>query len=271
MILKDFFIDIFHSCYDMEWYREIRQKSWGAALRYLVGFHLLIVGIALVVFVPMAMNARQEMTTYLQKKIPDQTSVSIHNGQLTTTGLTIPYNVGVDEFPVIFDTSKTGLQPPDTLGTNGGIFFGRDAAFVERNNVEWRTYALKTFHDFSLTKEQVLGWLQKHSVSLLVGVVIAFFFLYFFSLLSMAAIYVIVVSLFVFLLSKLWKTTLQYHQWIAMGFHVITLPTIITMLASVFNVNIPFAFTFIYFMFTAAIIADERAKPVGKSEDGTES
>jgi len=54
---------------------------------------------------------------------------------------------------------------------------------------------------------------------------------------------------------------LTYSQWLAVGLHAVTLPTLIDYVFGLFSLQVPFASTVVFLMFMLAVAMDERSRP----------
>src|SRR5262245_22117307 len=78
------------SCYDLDFYRQVRTGTFGSAVRYAFGFHLALTLVIASFFVPLAVGAKARLTDYLHKTLPENGSVTLQGGHLSTT-LSVPY------------------------------------------------------------------------------------------------------------------------------------------------------------------------------------
>lgn len=258
--LGRFLRTVFRSCYDMELYRDIRVRPWPPAFRYFVAFNLLVVVLTLFDLTPTTFMALGRVKKYVADKVPDGASLSIKAGVLETD-LPTPYNFGDDRTPLIIDTSLSGMEARPPISGEQGVVFGRDTVYIKRSENDRQAMALKELPDIVLSKASVLAWIERNGGWLAAGVVVTFAVVYFLVSLASGAIFVLLASLLASFFGALWKVRLDFNQWLAVGFHAVTLPTLINALFDEFGMTVPLVFTFLFFMVIVAVIADERAAP----------
>jgi len=248
------------SCYDMELYRTVRVRPWPQALRYFVVFNVLVVVLTLFDLAPTTFIALGHVKKYIAEKIPAGATLSVRSGILETN-LPMPYDLGDAKTPLVIDTTVIGLDAWPDIAGDQGIVFGRDAVYIKKSADNRQVMAMKEIPDVSASKDLVLGWLDRNGVWLAAGAVIAFTLIYFLVSLASGIFFVILASLLAALFGALWRIRLSFGQWLAVGFHAVTLPTLINALFNEFGMTVPMVFTFLFFMVIVAVIADERAAP----------
>lgn len=258
--IGQFFVDVVRSSYDMEWYRAIRVRPLGQAVRYAVGLHFVIVLLTVMAVAPAMFAAKRELATYVRERLPDGATFTVQRGELSTN-VPQPFEAGSKEFPVIIDTSLKGAEAGERLGTQPGAVFGRDVIVLQKDRVERRTYRLAEMPDGSVTKEQMLDWIARYATPAIIAFLLMFMLAMWAGLLIGTGIYVAIASLAAMVIAKIWGVALAYRQWFAVGLHAVTLPLIVSAVLDAMRVRIPFAFSFIYFMFVIAVVADEKATP----------
>jgi hypothetical protein len=251
---------VFRSCYDMEFYRAVRVRSWPQALRYFVAFNALAVLLTMFDLAPTTFIALGHVQKYIAEKIPVGATLSVRSGVLETS-LPMPFNFGDDRTPLVIDTAVTGLDAQPDIAGEQGVVIGRDAVYIKKSPSDRQVMAMKEMPDFSASKDLVLGWLDSNGRWLAASAVIAFALMYFLVSLASGVVFVILASLLAGLFGALWRVRLRFRQWVAVGFHAVTLPTLINALFNEFGMTVPMVFTFLYFMIIVAVIADERAAP----------
>ncbi len=256
-----FISDVGHSCYDMELYRRVRTRPLSVAVGYFAAFGLLASLLTLTLVLPSLGLALRDVRAYVSGHLPSGSLVQLRSGELSSN-LSQPYNFGSDKTPFVLDTTITGLAFPESVKFDTGVLLGRDAMFFKRSASELRTYTYKGMQDFSLTREDASGWLDRYGAAAVAGLAAAFFVLYLLAMLVSTAFFIVLAAVVSLLIGLLWKVRLTYAQWLAVGFHAVTLPIILDAVFSAIGLNIPFVFTFVFYMFTVAVIADERSHPV---------
>src|SRR5690606_37220196 len=105
-------------------------------------------------------------------------------------------------------------------------------------------------------------WLSKSAGPIIVVGVLALGVLYWVFLLLWSLMTVALYSLFAMGVGSIAKVKLSYGQWYAVGLHAITLPLIGTAVLMALRLHVPFAHLILYFLIIAAVMTDERNKPV---------
>jgi len=260
-----FFRTVLRSCYDMELYREVRTRPWGRALGYFVLFSVFIVAVALVDMVPSSWSALKQARQYVADKVPAGASISIKAGKMETN-LPSPTDLGNDQLAVIIDPSVAGLDADPAIRSKAGFLLGRDVIVIKDSDKEKRALSLSEMPDVAVTKESALAWIDRSSPWLVAAAAAAFAVIYLLASLSGGVMFVLLASAIAALFGAMWKARLRFGQWVAVGFHAVTLPTLANALFDVFRLNVPWVFTFLYFMVIVAVIADERAAPTSPPE-----
>jgi hypothetical protein len=260
--LGRFFVTVVRSCYDMEFYRAVRVRPWTRALSYLVLLQLAIGGLGAALVAPTVLRVKDEVAGAIDRRFPDGAELRVRSGKLIANFPT-PLEVGTDDLPVVIDPSHVGMSPPERFeDKENGMLVGGDAVFAWQRGTQWRTYPLSEFPDGTLTKRQALDWIAAYATPiLLAGIVLATGFYVIFVSIG-GVLYVAIAALAAMLLGRLWKVRLPYGRWFAVGLHAVTLPILVNIASGAAGVDIPFAFTFITFMFFFAVVADERSNPV---------
>ncbi len=269
--MKDFFRAVGKSCYDMEWYRGVRQRPWRAAFGYAVRFHAVVAAAAFVAFAAGAAVASSgpngwgagALAAHLRDKLPDGSTVAIHRG-VFETNVPTPIDIGTADVPFVIDPSYSKDHAPDKIGAGQGVLVGRDAFFLQAGPSDIRTYSLAASPDFTITKTEALDWLQKYGTLALIVLAMLFALAYFAALLLSSLSFILFASSLALLVSRFTDVRLRFGQWFAVGCHAVTLPILVDAGSAILGFQIPFAFAFIAFMVMVAVAADERANPVAK-------
>lgn len=263
--IKAFFSAVIRSCYDMEWYRVVRTRPWTKALAYVVSFHLMITTAMTAAFAPGLFMAQTAFLAHVGNTFSQDARIDIAKGKLSTN-FAEPFEAGVKGIRVTFDTSVTGTALPERYADHGGILVGRDAAFVQKSDTERRTYLMSEFPDVTMTRADVLGWVGTWGMLAVLAFLLLFALTVFALSVAGSLLYVAITAALASMIGTLWGVKISYGAWYAVGLHAVTLPTFVNLAANSFGLRIPFAYTFIYFMFLFAVIADERAQPAVAAE-----
>lgn len=267
MRFTTFFHALAKSCYDMEFYRKVRTGSWTNAFRYSAAFFVLVALFLSLSAAPALFGALGDVKNVLNESVPDNTSFEVKDGKFSTT-LSPATEFGDNEFALIVDSTVLGKDYPKAFEDRIGIFIGRDAVFSQELDGSREIKPLEDLPNFTVTKEAVSSWLGRWGVPVIVGILLLIMlFGYAYSLLSIF-VFVFLTALVSLLASRIWKLKFDYRQWLAIGFHAVTLPVIIDYLFTLIGLDMPFLMPVVYFMFVFAVLSDERARSVSGAGSG---
>ena len=253
----------------MQLYRDVRKRPWTYALGYATAFFAVVSLVLTLLVTPGSFTQLEDMRNSLSARLPDGATFELKGGQLETT-LDPATELGDAQFALIVDDTLTGNETPKAFENRVGMYVGRDTIFVREADGRLETMPLKDSPNLTVTKEGIMSWLGKWGVAVVVALLLMFmFFGFVFSLLG-ALTFVALTSLVALAASRLSRLKLDYRQWLAVGLYAVTLPTIVDFAFSAFGLDIPYVYTVLYFMFLFAIMTDERARPVKKTEEGAE-
>lgn len=266
-----FFLTVVKSCYDMEWYRAVRARPWTSALLYAVLFQGALTLFIIASLASHLFGAETAFVAHVSRTFPDGAALTVKSGHLSTN-LPEPFEAGSQYLRVVFDTSFDGLEEPARYKGTDAVVVGKDAIFFPQPHyvtpssiiTQQRLYRMEDFSEFSVTKSQLLGWLQTWGGLFILGLLVVAALTYWALMLFSTAVFVAVASAVAYGLGRLWGVRTSYRAWVAVGLYAVTLPLIVNYATTIADIRIPYAFTFIYFMFVAAVIADERSQPVGE-------
>lgn len=265
--VKQFFITLGHSCYNMELYRQVRGRSWTGALGYAAIFFALVSVVLTLAAAPGSYKLLGDLEDGIRNQIPDGAEIETKNGQFSTT-LAPGTEFGGEDFRIIVDGGVYGKDFPQSFEGRTGMFVGRDAIFTQDEDGSREIMPLEGAPNVKVTKEMVSGWVADYGALAVAGLLFMFLGMHYSFTLMGALLYVAVAALVALGVGRLWKIQLEYRQWFAVGLHAVTLPTLIDYLFGFFGLDVPFAFSVVFFMFVFAVLADERARPVKKVESG---
>ncbi|MFH1047894.1 MAG: DUF1189 family protein [Patescibacteria group bacterium] len=255
-----FFRALVKSCYDMEFYREVRTRPWTHAFRYAAVYFLLLSGLLTWSVVPEAFGFLQQVRKVVHEQLPDGAVFEMQNNQFNTS-LSPATEFGDEQLTLVVDSSVRGLDFPKSFEDRNGIFLGQDALFSQEADGRREIIPFADTPDFSVTKEALVDWLGRWGIPTVVVLMgFVWLFSFFFSLFG-GLFFVTLTSLLALFSSRLAKLKLFYHQWLAVGLHAVTLPTLLDFLFSLFGLNVPFLLPVVYFMFIFAVLSDERLRP----------
>jgi len=261
--IRGFFITLGKSCYDMELYRRVRSGSWTGALAYAAIFFALLSVALTLAAIPGSYKLLGDLEKGIGEQIPDGAAIETKDGQFSTT-MAPGTEFGGEDFVVAVDGGVFGKDFPQSFEGRTGVLIGRDAVFSQDEDGSREIMPLEGAPNVKLTKEMITGWVASYGPLAVAGLLFMFLGMHYSFTLMGALVYVAVYALLALAVGRLWKVRLEYRQWFAVGLHAITLPTLIDYLFGFLDLNVPFAFTVVFFMFMVAVIADEKARPVKK-------
>jgi len=265
MTLKErsvtFFRAVLRSCYGLEFYRRVRVGTVGAALRYAVAFYLLLTLVfGLTVVLPGALHLSRVTSDGIGDWLPPESSFEISHGQF---GTNLPPGTEFDlgDVELVMDQTVEGREFPLFFDDRTGALIGRDSIFAQRSDGRREVTPLSDLPDFSVTREEMQSTVAAWKWPIVgIALVLVMMFKFVFGLLVLATD-VVVVSLLALLLGRILRLKLTYSQWLAVGLHAVTLPTLIDYVFGLFSLQVPFASTVVFLMFMLAVAMDERSRP----------
>jgi len=201
------------SFFSRKLYADVIQNWRGTAFSYL--FVVLIL-----VWVPLFILYSSEISTFIdtegQQVVKLMPNITIKNGELSIDK-PVPYIIRDEETKevmIVIDTSGKITSPKQTKAK---ILITKNQVFFQKNDVESRSYSLKTIDDFEVTQElatKFLGWLEHWVLVMLFPMAVFFSFLY---RMVQAFIYAIIGALIIAPLSKKKLTYAQVLRVCAVG------------------------------------------------------
>lgn len=244
----------------MEWYRTVRTRPWTKAVAYVTAFYGLLAVAMTAMFAPALFAAQTYFLSHVGTVLPETATFEVADGRFSTN-LPEPFEAGSKEFRVTVDTSVVGSELPSAYAKHDGVLIGRDAVIIQKSEIERRSYLMSEFPDFTIVKGDILRWGGTWGTMLIFAAVLMFAVAYFLLGLLGSGLYVALTAALAAMVGSLWGVKIRYASWFAVGLHAVTLPTLVNLASNAFGVRIPFAYTFIHFMFLFSVIADERAQP----------
>lgn len=257
---KAFFTDLLHSCYDMEWYRAVRTRPLGEAVRYAAALFALFAALTGAAIAPGMVHLVQDIRGWTDKNIPDGAEFRIEKGQFSTT-MPSPTVMKGGTGSVLLDASVTGLNFPEAAPKDAVLVVGRDALFVRDSDAEQRSFAFKDTPDFRTDKSAFIGLIDRWGPWLALFILLLAVIGTFLGLVFAEGLYILLTAAFTSLVAGLAHISLTFRQLAAVGLHAITLPLLVDIITGIFGLRLPYAFSFVYLMFFVAVLADERARP----------
>ena len=257
--IPSFLREVAASCYDMEYYRTVRAERPVRAFAYAARFFAALGCIGVLLSVPAALSARTALVAYLDSAVPDGANLA-----LTAKGLMsnvqMPQRFGTSDVSIVLDTTVDGGVVPQS--EKGSVVFGAHAAFFPESDGSTQAVPYADLPQFSVTKDSVVSALRSiawHVIALAAaGLALGWAAVSFIS----ACSYVLGAAGAAYLAARMAKLPMRYSQWIAVGMHAITLPTLLMLAFGASLGRVPFAHTLIFAMILFAVASDERANPV---------
>jgi len=245
----------------MEFYREVRTRPWADAFKYATVFFVLITFAVTLLIAPSSFSFLSDTKNEIREQIPDGTTFEIKDDNFSTS-LEPATEFGSEEFILTIDDTVYGKDFPKAFEDRVGIFIGRDAVFIQEPDGSREIIPFDESPELAFTKEDMLRWIGSYGVPVVLLLLwLVWLFSFLFSWLG-GLLFVLFMSLISSLAGRVWKLNLNYYQWLAVGFHAITLPTILDFIFSSFGLEVPFLVPVVFFMFIFAVLSDERARPV---------
>ncbi|MDD5251440.1 MAG: DUF1189 family protein [Patescibacteria group bacterium] len=260
--LKHLFRAIKHSCYDMEYYRGVRLAPWTEALRYFVSWCTLFAVIIALVTAPGILMLPSLARQQVEQRIPAEATAVMKGGQLQVSGVPTPLQLGSEKSPFTIDTSVIGLEFPAQLDKPNAVLVGRDGFFATNDSGGRQIQPFKELPNFSVTRNQVTGWLGSWGILAALGLVLIVLLGIFVGSFLSSGLFAVFGAVVALLAGRLWKLQLEYRRWLAVAFHAITLPMLTEAVFSVLGLNVPLIYPLVFFMIIVAVSMDERNRPI---------
>jgi hypothetical protein len=255
--VRDYFVSVYRSAWDMEFYRGVRQKPWARALGYFALLNLIFTVAAQFVFAGAVSDAVKKGKDYIRAKIPEGAYIELKRGHFATD-LETPMNFSDKDFTFIIDPSVVGMDFPEALEGKDGVLLGRDALFANDIQGKIEIQSFEKAPDFKLTKDMVMGWADKWSSLAVLLASAAFAMAYYIGSSVGIAFFVLFGSFLAYFIGRMFRAAISYGQWVAVSFHAVTVPMAAEAVFSLLKLEIPWLFSALYFLYAAAVIADER-------------
>ena len=253
---------VVRSCYDMDFYRQVREGRWSQGLTYFLKLMVLITVVTAMFLAPTILSGLGQLREYIDSKVPDGATIEIDDGQLSTN-LSQPLDIGSKDEPVVIDVSVTGMDfPRERVGANG-LLIGRDAIFMRQDGSEERAYALKEFPEFSINKARALSWLERSVVPTAIVLTLLLSLFYFLGVSIGNLLFVLIGAALTQLFARLWRVRLDFRSALAMALYAITLPMAAGALFDSLGWHQVPVFPVVFFMIMAWAVADERTRQLG--------
>lgn len=265
------------SIYSPKFYKDIPSQTFSSALGYFLLLSLVLTGIeSLFLIKPLIFEFKKEVQIIVESAInyyPQDLTITIRNGRVYSSEdpLVIPFPVqNTDESSqdfknlVVIDT-KTPYSSSQFDDFKTVAWVTADSLFI-KNDDEIRTVDLARAPDFTLDRSVIRQITAKIIPYLsIIGpfLFIAFSILIFISY-SIRLVYLLFLSLLIFIIAKIAKLSLPYRSIYKMGTYAMTLPLLVNLFI---DKTSPFTgFTGISFMFSiltlGVIVLNFKSEPI---------
>lgn len=257
--ISAFFRNIVRSCYDLEFYREVRTAPARKSFWYLLSLVAVFVLLGAVQLVPSALRGRDRLAEELRTRVPDGAILEVKEDRLSTN-LPLPFDIGIPGSSVILDTSVEGTESRDV--PDGTLIIGRDALFFDDTSGN-HIAPYSDIESFTLTKDAAVTTVLDFPTALIVAAIALLALLMHLFLLLGVLLYVLFASAGAFAVTRIAKMPFRFGQWFAVGCHAATLPLVATALIGPWLNHVPFARAALFLMIIIAVMVDERSNPTG--------
>lgn len=262
----NFLRNILNSIYSSGFYSKVPQTSLKKALGY---FFLLILLLTIVqaatvikpIFYDTAKNIKQ-MVDEAVNQYPQELEIEVNKGQVATNVTEpyfIPFSEGSNRFKnlIVIDT-KTPYSATQFNVYQSVIWVTKDSIFYkDHNSLQTRSLDVSQLGNFTLNKQllnnlvaQFSPWIKFIGPILFVFTILGFFMLYSFRL-----IYLLLLALLIWLLSTIFKWSLNYSSSYKVGLYAMTLGFLVEILVGVTQIYTHFSgFPFMFTLITLASV-----------------
>lgn len=249
----------------MEFYRQVRTRPLAHALSYVTAFLLLTaVVFGLIEILPNLNSFYRALDSGINEQLPAEAWLEVKAGQFNTN-LPPAAEYKFDDVVLVLDATLEGQEFPQAFEDRVGYFIGRDAFFAQSSTREHLAIPLTEISDITITREAAQSWLNSWGIWVMIGSTFVLIILKFLSVFLISLVFAALAALGAKLASRVGHLKMNYSQWLAVGLHAVTLPTIVNFLFTHFGLDMPLVYVVIFFMIIYAVLVDERARPVKKT------
>ena len=279
--LSTFVRTFWKSLTSFAYYKDIIQARFAFSFKYFWLFSFVLGSILTVVISFTVIPTINKFLGRLSQKVtnlyPPDLVVTIKNGQVATNAveplhIPIPFELFTDTPPAISDqkqiylvTIDTKAQIDDYQNSQSLIFITKDTAVVRDDNEGYRIYPLKDAGDVTLNKKMVDEFLNKIMplLNYIPTVLVIILFVVFAFILPISRLVSLMfLNLPLLVTARLMHISLSYKKLFQVGLHALTLPTLIQVGLSVFNLTppVPFFNSLLYILYGLIILATLKEK-----------
>jgi len=260
--IPEFFRKVIRSCYDVEWYREVRALTVGAGLRYAALFHALVAVCAGILLVPGLLGLRANVIRFFDEELPDDAYVAVEEGEFVTN-LETPFVRTVEGATFMIDPSVDGLDFPEAFeGNDPVVVLGKRAVYVQVDATDRRVIPNEPGAAGRLTLADVMGVINSVSAAMVVLVAVLAAFAYGLFAFIMNAGFAWLAAYVLKYAGRRYGAPLAWDRWFVVALFALTLPTVVDGLMLYLGVRTPFVYTGLFALIVSAVFMDEKQNPV---------
>jgi len=216
----------------------IKAESVGKSMRFLLYVMLFIGSVIMIKSEIELYQFSKDATEKLSSKFPD---FELKDGRFICEGA-MPFIYNSKDAVFIIDTS--GKINSDVLnGYKEGLIITETTILYKKSASETRSYDLKEFKNFNITKGRMIELIKFWTVpGLFIIFIVSLFFIYVWKLIG-----VLTLSVIALIINKILKTNMEYEDLFKISVYAIIFPTIINSGLGIVGVDIPY-FWIVYYI-----------------------
>lgn len=277
--LKTFAITFKRSLTDFSYYKDVLKAPFSFSLKYLIFFLFLVsilstiqLGFKALTYVPKVDEFEVVAYEYLRDLYPSDLVITVENNELSINQ-PVPYVIDLpNEWKS--ELSNIDIQNLITFDTNDRIkdfhtyksfaVVTKKAVYVYDDNGGSRSIPIEVEEDLVINKGMydqamveigsiIVRFSEWYVVAIAVGVILAPFFITFFSVLW-KLFYLVVMAFPLWAFARIANRNLEYTDVVKIGMQALTLPILITFLVGLFWYGIPLIHTLIFLSYSLVVI-----------------
>jgi len=239
-----FFERVSKSVTDINFYKNIFKEPLGNAFKYLFLLALLLASVVMIDPILEINNGFSEFKNYLETDIPD---FVFKDGELNMSG----------KMPVILDKSDTAIYIIDTSGRTKknilnsyeeGVLITKYKIISKEDSIKTEEYDLTKLDFVEFTKKDLLRWLNKPIIIIVIDLFIFIFAVLFMVLGKFANVFFL--SLCGLIIKWIKKSKITYGDYYKLVIYAVTLPILIATFLDFFSITIPLFGIFYFGIFS---------------------
>lgn len=280
---KIFLSSFQRSVTDFSYYRELLKYDFWFSIKYILVLtcaalfiQSVFVAVQIAFLLPKLPSGVEHLERRLKESYPQELVISIKDGSLSINQES-PYTIDIPEIREIgvykhFITIDTGASISDfesadslILVTDQAIVYPDDPTGQQLTS--YQVMSLKDIPDDAvIDKKTYLGWITRLDplfdmipkaapFVLLAGVILVPLFGTLFSV-SWNLLYLLILTVVVWLVSKVFNLSLTYGKLYQLGIHGLTMPMILVMILSSVNIFMPLVFTSAFLLWMVLVLSN---------------